>query len=186
MESNKEKSKIVLHVCCAVCGAYLSEVLKDKFETILFFYNPNIHPEQEYEKRKQSVVRLSEIYNLEFYEGEYDVKHWLQAISGFENEPEGGKRCPICFRERLIKTAELAKKIGADHFITTLAMSPYKDEKQINEIGENIAQQFNLKFVKTTDLDLTKQEAWQKTRQLAKKYEFYHQKYCGCRFSITS
>lgn len=185
MESKKGKSKIIIHTCCAVCGAYLAEFFKENSEPILFFYNPNIYPLEEYERRKDAIKKLAEIYNLKFIEGDYDTENWNAAIKGFEAEPEGGKRCEICFKMRLDKTAEFAKENDADFFATTLAISPYKNEKIINEIGESIGEKINIKFVKLTELNIDKKELWQKTRELAKKYNFYHQNYCGCIFSIN-
>ena len=162
----------------------MAELLKSKFSQILiYFYNPNIQPEEEYEKRKESAEKLAEIYHLEFEEGEYEPKKWFEKIKGFENEPEGGRRCPICFEMRLRKTVELARERGFEYFSTTLAVSPYKNEKIIDELGQKIAAEFNLKFLNLKDFDGNKKELWQKTRELAKKHGFYHQKYCGCIFS---
>ena len=181
----EKRGKIVLHTCCAVCGAYLCELLKEQFSDVLiYFYNPNIYPKEEYEKRLASAKKLAEVYDLEFIEGEYDYKNWLKRVKGLEKEPEGGKRCPICFAMRLEKTAQLAKEKGFECFTTTLAMSPYKNEKLTDEIGEIIAEENGIKFLKSTELNQSKQDVWNKTRELAKKFNFYHQKYCGCRFSI--
>ena len=181
----ENKSKIVLHTCCAVCGAYLCELLKEQFgEVLIYFYNPNIYPREEYEKRLASAKKLAEIYKMEFVEGEYDNENWLEKIKGLENEPEGGKRCPVCFAMRLEKTAQLAKERGFEYFTTTLAVSPYKDEKTTDELGEKIANEFGIKFLKSVELNQEKKEIWNKTREASRKMEFYHQKYCGCQFSI--
>lgn len=184
MTDSKTKPKIVIHICCAICGAYLTELFKKDFTPIIFFYNPNIHPREEYEKRKDSAVKLARIYNAEFIEGNYDDKNWFEKIKGFENEPEGGKRCPACFRIRLHETAILAKNKNTPYFTATLAASPYKNEILINSIGNEIAKELNLNFIKLNNLE-NKQDIWKKTRELAKKYDFYHQKYCGCIFSQT-
>ncbi len=211
------KPKLALHVCCAICGAYLAEYFKADFEPVIFFYNPNIHPavspdkidkvlkiksskqkslclndftgrnsrahppQEEYEKRKQSVKKLAEIYNLELIEGEYEPEKWFENIKGFELEPEGGARCPLCFKMRLLKTAEYAKEQGIKYFATTLSISPYKQVQLINQIGEKISRELDLEFVPMSEE--LKSELWQKSRQLARKYNFYHQKYCGCIFS---
>jgi epoxyqueuosine reductase len=195
-----KESKIILHTCCAVCGAYLCELLKNQFkEVLIYFYNPNIYPKEEYEKRLTSAKKLAEVYDLEFIEGEYDYENWLERIKGMEKEPEGGKRCPICFAMRLEKTAQLAKEKGFEYFTTTLAMSPYKNEKIIDELGGKIAEEYGIKYLTLHAGDKIIQEekqdilpctelvlvqGWKKTRELAKKMEFYHQKYCGCQFSI--
>lgn len=178
-----EKPTIIMHICCAICGVYLCEVLKEKYNIILFFYNPNIHPQDEYEKRRDSAKKLAEIYNVEFIEGKYEPEKWLSEITGLEKEPEGGKRCPVCFRMRLFQTALIAQNNNAKYFLTTLASSPFKDENIVNQIGEDLAKKFNLNFLKLTELKENKKQIWQKTRALAKQYNFYRQKYCGCVFS---
>lgn len=184
MTTTAAKPKLVLHICCAICGAYLSELLKDRFEIIYYYYNPNIHPEEEYIKRRESVQKLASLYNAEFIEGEYEVKEWYKTIAGFEGEPEGGKRCPLCFRMRIAKTAKLALAKGATHFTTTLATSPYKNEDIIGRIGMDIANELGLSFLTMADFGEPKKDIWAKTRVLAKEHNFYHQNYCGCTFSI--
>jgi len=179
-----DNPKILVHVCCAVCGAALTDFLKDKYEVVLFFYNPNIHPEEEYKKRKESVEKLAKIYGITFIEGEYDKENWFLKVKGLETEPEGGKRCPVCFEMRLEKTARLAKERGIKFFSTTLSMSPYKNEEAVGQIADEIAKQMGLEFLDSGKLGLDKKQNWQKSRQLAREYNFYHQKYCGCQFSI--
>lgn len=180
-----EKSrKIILHVCCAICGAYLSEILKKDFDQVLlYFYNPNIHPEEEYKKRLESAKKLAKTYDLEIIEGEYDIKNWFNCTKGLENELEGGKRCDLCFDMRLEKTAQIAKKEKAEYFTTTLAASSFKDEKLIKKIGGEIADKYSLEFINFFEDSQFKKEAWQKARKLARDLNFYHQKYCGCVFS---
>ncbi|MDD5547828.1 MAG: epoxyqueuosine reductase QueH [Candidatus Pacebacteria bacterium] len=180
--NGEQNSKILIHTCCAVCGAYLTEVLKADYEPVIFFYNPNIHPREEYEKRKESAVKLAEIYKAEFVEGDYDDKNWTDKIKGLEGEKEGGKRCTVCFEMRLQKTAEEAKRRGIKYFATTLAVSPYKNEKLINEIGQRIAKENGLEFITINSAD--KKDIWDKSRKLAKDFNFYHQNYCGCTYSI--
>lgn len=180
METDPTKPKLMLHVCCAICGAYLTEILQKEFQPILFYHNPNIHPKEEYEKRKEAGQKLAQIYHLEFIEGIYDPDNWFKAIKGFEVEPEGGKRCPVCFKMRLLETAMAAQKRKIEIFTTTLAVSPYKNEILTDIIGEEIAKNLSLRFLKSSEFDQSKKEIWQKTRLLARKYGFYHQKYCGC------
>lgn len=184
METTRNKPKLLLHTCCAVCGAYLTEILKEKFTPVIYFSNPNIHPAEEYENRKNSAQKLAEIYNIEFAKDKYEPENWFQEIKGFEKEPEGGKRCPVCFAMRLKRTAGLAKEKNIEFFTTTLAVSPYKNEKIINELGKKIAKVNSLAFISSSDFNQTKQEIWKKTRSLAREFGFYHQKYCGCEYSI--
>lgn len=178
------KQKILLHVCCAICGAALVDLLKEQFEIVVFFYNPNIHPEKEYVSRRDSVKSLANIYNLQFIEGEYNKEDWFSLVKGFETEPEGGARCPICFKMRLDKVGSFAKENNCQGFLTTLALSPYKSEEQINNIAKEVSENNNVKFITLKDLNIDKKEVWRKTRELAKQYNFYHQKYCGCIFSV--
>lgn len=178
-----QKPKLILHTCCAVCGAYLVDLLKDQFEIILFFYNPNIWPKEEYDKRLEAAKKLAEIYQIHFKEGDYNYDFWLKKIKGFESEPEGGKRCPICFRMRLEKISEIAKEEKALYFTTTLAISPFKDEKILDEIATLIAKENNLIFLPLSELG-DKKDLWSKTQELSKKHGLYHQKYCGCQFSL--
>ena len=182
METDKAKPKLLLHVCCAVCGAYLTEILKKDFDPIVFFYNPNIQHQEEYEKRKTSAQKLAEVYGIEFIEGHYNTDNWFEKVKGFENEPEGGARCTICFQMRLEETARMAKEKDIGFFTTTLAVSPFKNEVTTDELGTEISKEFSMRFIRSFDFDLSKKEIWQKTRSLAKEYKFYHQKYCGCEF----
>lgn len=183
-----KKEKILLHICCAVCGAYLVELLKEKFEVILYYFNPNIWPQEEYNRRLDSVKALAEYFNTELIVEDYDHISWLEKIKGLEEEPEGGKRCEICFKERLLKTLNYAIENKINYFTTTLPISPYKSKELINEIGEKISSDRRTIFLSFSEIEKMfqeeKKELWQKTRELAKVLNFYHQKYCGCEFSL--
>lgn len=182
---NQNQNKIVLHLCCGVCGVYLVELLKKEFsEVCLYFYNPNIHPQKEYEKRKITAQKLAEIMGLTFIEGEYRPEEWLEAVKSLKEEPEGGRRCEICFEKRLRTTAQFAKKKGFSYFTTSLIVSPFKDEKLIKNLGEKIAQEIGCLFFDPLILGKSKEEIWKETRFRAKQYNFYHQNYCGCIFSL--
>jgi hypothetical protein len=178
------KPKILVHICCAICAVALIEKLKENFEPVLFYYNPNIYPEDEYEKRRQSVVKMAQIYGLELVEGNYEPEVWQDKTKGKEQEPERGARCYDCFELRLQKTAQLAKEQGIKIFTTSLFVSPFKDEKQVDLAGKNIARNANIKYLAMAEILTDKSENWKKTRELAKKHDFFFQKYCGCKFSI--
>ncbi|MDD5146483.1 MAG: epoxyqueuosine reductase QueH [Candidatus Pacebacteria bacterium] len=184
MELKKEKSKLILHTCCAICAVGLVDALQDSFSVTLFFYNPNIQPMAEYEKRKEAVVILAKRYNLELIEGDYRPKDWLKLVVGLEGEPEGGKRCLVCFRDRLLRTAEFAKDNQADNFTTTLLASHLKNEQVIKEIGQRVAKENVLNFLNLLDLDYQKSFNRLKTKQTAQELGLYKQKYCGCLFSF--
>jgi hypothetical protein len=185
------KQKILVHICCAICGVALIEKLKENFEPVLFFYNPNIYPVAEYQKRKESVVKMAEIYELEFISAkggpasgwEEEYGNWQEKIKGKENEPEKGSRCYDCFEMRLEEAGSFAKNNGFEIFTTSLFVSPFKDEKVVNEVGKKVANKFEVKFLTLEEVIENKQDNWKKTRELAKKYGFYFQKYCGCKFS---
>ena len=150
-------------------------------ETVLYFYNPNIHPTQEYEKRLSAIKNIAELYALKIIGEEYDHAKWHKYIKGYENEKEGGARCPLCYRIRLAETAKKAKELGFDYFATTLSISPHKKAVIINEIGREEAKKYNLEFLED---DFKKQDGFKKTNELAKKYNIYRQNYCGCLFSL--
>ena len=161
------KKKILVHLCCAICGVALIEKLKENFEPVIFFYNPNIYPKTEYKKRKDSVLKLAEIYNIKFFEDVYDTKNWKDKIKGKELEPEKGARCCDCFEIRLKKTAEFAKQNGFEIFTTSLFVSPFKDENQVNLAGKNISEKLGVKFLEMEDAIENKSENWKKTRELS-------------------
>jgi len=173
--------KIAIHICCANCGTVVVERLKDRFDLTLFWYNPNIQPKREYKKRLVDVKRLAKIYSIPLIIGNYEVKKWFNMIRGFEKEPEGGKRCLICFKMRLEETVKYAQKNNFDYFTTTLTVGPQKNAKVINEIGKEIAQKYNLNFY---EADFKKKDGFKRSVELSKKYNFYRQNYCGCIFSL--
>jgi len=176
-----EKKKILLHVCCANCGTVPIETLKHKYSLTLFWYNPNIYPQNEYEKRLVDVKKLAKIYNLDLIINSNGFKKWNKLVKGLEKEPEQGKRCDVCFRMRMKKTAEIAKKKGFDFFTTTLTMGPQKKAKIINQIGKELENKYKIGFYSA---DFKKKDGFKKSLQLSKKYNFYRQNYCGCIYSI--
>lgn len=173
--------KLLLHTCCANCGIVPVEELKIGFDLTLFWYNPNIWPEEEYKKRLTNVQSLAEIYKVPLIVGDYENKKWLELVNGFEKEPEGGRRCEICFRMRLEKTAQLARENNFIFFTTTLGVSRYKNSHLINQIGQEIAQKHHLRYF---SFEIDKNQAAQRELEISKKYHFYRQKYCGCIYSF--
>jgi len=173
--------KIILHACCAPCASYPIEKLKeDGFEPVVFFYNPNIFPSLEYEIRRVELEKYCKKIGVEYFEDEYEIKKFYEAIKGFENEPEKGKRCLICFNLRLDKTAEFAKKQEVQYFTTTLSVSPHKNSNQIFEQGRLIAQKHGVEFL---EYNFKKQDGFKISRAIAKENNMYAQSYCGCEFS---
>lgn len=175
-----QKKKILLHVCCAGCSAYVPQLLRDQYEITLFFYNPNIHPYSEYKKRRKEVKKIASLYDLDLIIGKYDHTDWLKKITGHQNDPEGGERCMICYEERLEATARTARKKRFDVFTTTLTISPHKKANKINEIGRNIAREYGVEFL---EQDFKKHDGFKKSSQLSQQLGLYRQNYCGCEFS---
>lgn len=180
MSGPKRKPEILLHICCAGCGAYVSGSLKDFYEVILFFYNPNIFPAEEYEKRKAEAKRVAVHYGLRLVTGAYDHGSWLKKIAGHEKDRERGERCRICYRDRLAETAKIAKARGIGFFATTLTVSPHKDARLISEIGRSLARIYGPEFL---DADYNKGDGFKKGLAVSKNLGLYRQNYCGCEFS---
>ena len=176
--------KILLHSCCAPCSSYVITFLSNYFDITILYYNPNIAPKEEYEKRKQEQIKLIKTLNtknkLNFLDCDYDNDIYNNAINGYEDCKEGGNRCHICFNLRLEKTAKLAKQKKYDYFCSTLTVSPHKNSKIINEIGKNISNKYNIKWLYS---DFKKNEGFKQSIELSKKYELYRQDYCGCIYS---
>lgn len=167
----------LLHVCCApdLVIAYLAGARGD-----VYFYNPNIHPKEEYEKRKIEVLKVAQIFNLDVLDVEYDPHSFLEAVRGLESEPEGGKRCEICFELRLRKTAIAAKELGYASFSTTLTASPKKDVATINTVGQKVALQVGVTYLPNV---YRKGPTYNDAQRLVKMLGIYRQNYCGCVFS---
>ena len=176
--------KILLHACCAVCASYpVLQLQQMGYEVILYFYNPNIYPFEEYQRRLDELRKLAKKYDVPLVIEETDYDYWLNLIKAFENEPEKGARCSICFKERLSKAVSTAIKEGCEYFTTTLTVSPHKNTKQIFEAAKAVQSsiQNSPEFL---EIDFKKQDGFKKTSKLADEYGFYRQKHCGCEFSI--
>ena len=174
------KSKLLLHTCCAVCSAYVLEKLGREYDLTVFYYNPNIHPEEEYLRRLKESRDYCQKINIEFIERPYDTDKWFESTRGHEQDPERGKRCKICYRMRMEATADYVKKNNYNIFATTLTISPHKDASSINDIGLELEKKFGIKYL---EADFKKQDGFKKTMDIANQEGFYKQNYCGCLFS---
>lgn len=176
--------KILLHSCCAPCSSYVISFLTKYFDITILYYNPNISPKSEYEKRKEEQIKLLDIIETEnklnYIDCDYDNDIYNEKVKGYENCKERGERCSICFNLRLQKTALLAKENNYDYFCTTLTVSPYKNSKLINEIGEKLEKEYNVKWLYS---DFKKDNGYKTSIELSKKYDLYRQDYCGCIYS---
>ena len=174
--------KVLLHACCAVCCAYPVKLLKNEgFEPIVYFYNPNIYPQKEYEIRLNELIEYSRKENFELIVENYTPNDFEEISKGLENEPEKGARCEKCYFLRLDKTAKKAKELGILNFTTTLSVSPHKAFQKILKKGELAAQNHNVKYLA---YDFKKHDGFKITQQIARENNMYKQTYCGCRYSI--
>ena len=173
-------SRLLLHVCCAPDATYGVEYFRKEHDVTLFFYNPNIEPNEEYGRRLAEAARYCEGAGICVLEGDYDVTNWRDSVSGYEDSPEGGERCGICFRLRLEETARRAKGQGFDAFTTTLTISPHKDANLINEIGQGISEAVGIRFL---PLNLKKEDGFQKSVEMSRHHGLHRQDYCGCVYS---
>jgi predicted adenine nucleotide alpha hydrolase (AANH) superfamily ATPase len=180
-EKNK-KPRLLLHICCAPCSSYISrEILLPQYDLTWYFCNPNINTEEEYNKRLEAVKYVAEKFKIPLIIEDYKHAPWLDLVKGRESDPEKGTRCQICYRDRLEKTAALAKQNGFAYFSTSLLVSPYKDTKAINSLGREVAQKNNLKYL---DFDFQANDGYRQSQNLAKELGIYRQKFCGCEFSL--
>lgn len=176
--------RLLLHSCCAPCSTACLEEVSAKMKTSVFYYNPNLDGEEEYEKRKREQIRLlRETGCAEYFDCGYDHGEFLRAVCGLEAEKEGGARCEKCFRLRLARTASEAKARGFDYFATTLTLSPLKNARLINEIGLMLQEEYGVLYLPT---DFKKRGGYLRSIELSKQYHLYRQNYCGCEFSKKS
>lgn len=184
IQKNNETPTLLLHSCCAPCSSYVLEYLSQYFKITIFYYNPNISPEEEYKKRveeqKRLISQLPTKNPVSFIEGEYIPQDFYNMAKGMEDLKEGGERCFKCYRLRLEKTAKLAKSKGFDYFTTTLSISPYKNAPKLNEIAEELSEIYS---VKNLPADFKKKEGYKRSIQLSSEYNLYRQNYCGCVYS---
>jgi epoxyqueuosine reductase len=175
--------KILLHSCCAPCSAHVIQELVKEYKVTLFYFNPNIFPEEEYQKRLAEAKKYLKKIKVDLIEGEYNHDLWLEKVKGYENEPERGKRCYICYKVRLEKTALEAKENGFDVFCSTLSISPHKDAEMINKIGLGLSEEYKIEYLAS---DWKKQEGFKKACDISREEGFYRQEYCGCEFSMRN
>lgn len=188
LEKNNERGKhLFLHSCCAPCSSYVLEYLRNVFEITVFYYNPNISFTEEYRKRVAEQKRLIAAYNtqnngypISIVEGDYEPEKFFDMARGLENCPEGGERCFLCYELRLRKTAELARAGDYDYFATTLTISPLKNAKKLNEIGEALAREYDIQWLVS---DFKKKNGYKRSIELSAQYDLYRQDYCGCIYS---
>ncbi|MBR1877775.1 MAG: epoxyqueuosine reductase QueH [Paludibacteraceae bacterium] len=183
-------TRVLLHACCAPCSSAIVEwLLAHEIEPVIYYYNPNIYPREEYEIRKNESKRHAESLGVKWIDGDYDHDGWRCAVKGLEKEPERGKRCEMCFYHRLLATARRAQEAGIPFFATTLASSRWKNIDQVNTAGERAAVMANGErrmadvSVRFWAQNWRKDGLQDRRNALLKEYGFYNQLYCGCEFS---
>jgi predicted adenine nucleotide alpha hydrolase (AANH) superfamily ATPase len=176
--------RLLIHSCCAPCSSYVLEYLSNYFAITVFYYNPNIYPEDEYARRVKEQERLIQSMSLKnsvlFVSGEYEPQKYYELIKGHERDPEGGDRCTICYRMRLKEAARLAHDGGYDFFTTTLTISPHKNADKLNDIGKELESIYGVLFLPS---DFKKRNGYKRSIELSNEYGLYRQDYCGCIFS---
>lgn len=184
LDETQPPKRLLLHSCCAPCSSYCLEYLSQFFSITIFYYNPNIAPEEEYrmrvEEQKKLISQLPAKYPITFMEGKYDPERFYAIAKGLEKVPEGGERCFKCYRLRLEESAIEAKKGNYDYFTTTLTISPLKNAQKLNEIGEELAEKYGVAHLPS---DFKKKNGYKRSIELSHEYGLYRQNYCGCVFS---
>lgn len=182
---NGEKPSLLLHACCAPCSSYVLEYLHERFEITLYFCNPNIAPEEEYNYRCEELKRLVGEMGLDvkIIEEEYNPAPFYELARGLEDLPERGERCRKCIGYRLKMAGAKAAELHADYFTTTLTISPHKDCAFINECGAEIAEECGVEYLFS---DFKKHEGYKRSIELSRRYSLYRQDYCGCAYSKTA
>lgn len=181
------RPRLLLHSCCGPCSTAVIERLYADYDITVFYYNPCITDAEEYEHRKAEQIRFISEFNSEhscgqikFMEGRYDTGEYYREASAYADEPEGGKRCEVCFGIRLRETAKTASRLIFDLFSTTLSVSPHKNYRLIAEIGNRLAEEYSVGFLAE---DFKKKAGYQRSVQLSKEHGLYRQNYCGCEYS---
>ncbi len=177
-----KRPRVLLHSCCGPCSSYVIEYLAQYFDLTVYFYNPNIHPEEEYLLRLETQRKLvSSLGGATLVEGEYEPQRFYDAVKGLEAEPEGGERCKMCILQRMRATADRARQGEFDYFCTTLSVSPHKNAYLINALGCKLEGEYGVKWLSS---DFKKKGGYLRSIELSKQLGLYRQDYCGCAYSI--
>lgn len=177
-------SEVLLHACCAPCSSAIVEwMLNNEVKPVIYYFNPNIYPLEEYIIRKEESKRHADTLHIPWIDGDYDHESWHACVKGLENEPERGRRCLRCFEIRLQSTAEKAAEMGIRTFTTTLASSRWKDLEQIIQAG--LKAEREVAGTQFWAQNWRKGGLYERRNQLLREFAFYNQQYCGCEYSIT-
>ncbi len=177
------RPSLLLHACCAPCSSYVLEYLSKFFDITLYFYNPNISPEEEFSKRLSELgnfCRNAGYSDINILSPIYDAREFFDSVRGMESLPEGGERCKVCYELRLRHCAKAAMDGGFDYFTTTLSISPYKNAEWLNEIGRSLEMEYGIPYLYS---DFKKKNGYKRSIELSGEYGLYRQDYCGCIYS---
>ena len=175
-------NQVLLHACCAICSGYPIQKLQELgYDPIVYFFNPNIHPEVEYQKRLDAQKQLCDSLKCELIIEDYTPNMYKEIMSGFSDYQEGSVRCKRCFEQRLLRTIQKAKELGIDKYTTSISVSPHKNFQFIKEVTENLSAYFQPEFLA---IDFKKENGFLKTNQISKDLSLYRQNYCGCEVSM--
>ena len=184
IQASGQRPRLLLHSCCAPCSSYVLECLNGSFQMTVYYYNPNIQPRDEFDRRVAELRRLLETLphegDIEVVEGSYDAAAFMELCRGLEDVPEGGARCERCFRMRLEAAAKLAAERGEDYFTTSLTISPLKNAQLLNTIGQEMGEKYGVAWLPS---DFKKKNGYKRSCELSEQYGLYRQDYCGCVFS---
>jgi len=181
LESLDYRLSILLHSCCGPCSTAVIERLMDYLDITVIYYNPNIEPRDEYEKRKNEQLKVVERLGIKYLDCDYDNEAFIEMSKGLEKCLEGGKRCHKCYLLRLEYVAKVASELDFDYFSTTLSVSPYKNAEVLNKIGLNLEKKYSVKYLVN---DFKKRDGYKRSIELSKEYDLYRQDYCGCLYSL--
>ncbi|MCI8515660.1 MAG: epoxyqueuosine reductase QueH [Hungatella sp.] len=187
LEGDGTVPRLLLHSCCAPCSSYVLEYLSRYFEITLLYFNPNIYPPSEYERRaaeQESLIsRMTFVHPVTMMTGRYEPDEFYRAARGLEKEPEGGARCLRCYELRLREAALAAREGAFDFFTTTLTISPLKSAEKLNQVGERVGEEYGVAFLPS---DFKKRDGYKRSLWLSNEYHLYRQNYCGCIYSIRT
>lgn len=175
-----KKPKMLVHICCAPDALYVMDLLGKDYDVSGFFYNPNIHPRDEYDLRLAETQKVGALLGFDVIEGPYDDNRWHAITAKFKMEPEKGRRCDVCYAIRLEQTAKKGAELGFDTFTTVMSLSPWKKADVMNKIGKMFGKRFGIKFL---EANFKKRNGFKKSIELSRQHKLYRQDYCGCLYS---
>ena len=174
------KPTVLVHICCAPDGLFVMDLLKEEYDAAGFFYNPNIFPTEEYDKRLQDAESIARLRGFPMVRGPRDHELWLKLTDKSKDEPEMGRRCDVCYAMRLNRTARIAAGRGFDFFATVMSLSPWKKAASLNRIGGMFGRRYGIPFI---EADFKKKDGFPRSVEMSKSYNLYRQDYCGCPYS---